>query len=279
MYFEKSSLEVQNSAEFVTKIYIDTSGADVAGSDVIINFNPVFLKATKVEPGLIFDDYPLAAIDSEKGIVSVSGVSGSVDNLFNGDDVVAKITWQAQKTGITEVSFDFTEGSTKDSNIAVSFGNGDILGEVGTATVTIVPGQGATVTTEPETVMDTAVEEEESKGIIDRLTDAINGLLGKSESIDPYKPIVRQDPNEDLDRDLSGTFTFASIPRRLGQLSPLAYLIILIALLLTTLLIYKIVKRIRKSANQTPVVSQNLDGSGKPPSSGIPPVMPPGTSG
>ena len=111
MYFEKSSLEVQNSAEFVTKIYIDTSGADVAGSDVIINFNPVFLKATKVEPGLIFDDYPLAAIDSEKGIVSVSGVSGSVDNLFNGDDVVAKITWQAQKTGITEVSFDFTESA------------------------------------------------------------------------------------------------------------------------------------------------------------------------
>lgn len=243
LYFNPDTGEVSNGSEFTTDIYLDTDGAESGGAGVILNFNPVLIEAVETEPGIIFDDYPLAVIDNEAGKVSISGISGSRDQLFTGNDLFARVTWRALKTGTTQIGFEFETGSTTDSNIAVTFGNGDILSEVGNLDLSISVGAATAVqTASPSTSNESTVTSD--KNIVDRALDSISRLFGQDPEgeIDPYAPIVRRDPITNLSEDGSVAFTSESqgLPTRviIGA--------VLIAISILGIIIFAVMKMRRK---------------------------------
>lgn len=263
LYFNPDKAEVSNGSEFTTTIYVDTAGSDAGGTGIILNYNPVFLEAVSITPGIIFSDYPLAAIDNESGKVAVSGISGSADQLFNGNDVFATITWRSKKTGSTDISFTFEPGSTSDSNIAVSFGNGDILSDVNTFTASVVVGS-SSVTNTSSSPEPASTQE---KSFLDRALDSISRLLGKEPQgeIDPYAPITRRDPITDLSGERE-ELSFTSE----GSGLPLGLIAGIVVFLLVVLIIIIVVIKKAKSRKTSSVVVQNVDTPQSPP---VPPAV------
>lgn len=132
------TLTVNLEEEFSLKVLIDTFGQSAGGGGVKLNFDPARLKALEIIPGSIFGDYPGAVIDNAKGKITISGLASSTNNMFSGQGIFATIKWKSLKPGNTEITFDFQPGSTTDSNIAVTFGNGDILTQVNTAKINVL---------------------------------------------------------------------------------------------------------------------------------------------
>lgn len=262
LYFDPDSIETPNGTEFVTDVYLDTAGYDAAGVGAILRYNPIFLEAVRIEPGIIFDDYPLAVIDNTAGKVLISGVSGSKNNLYNGRDVFAKVVWVSKKTGLSEISFDFEPGSTTDSNIAVTFGNGDILGSVNTFNATVLVGNG-TIASTPPVVATTSGE----GSILDKGLDKLSSIFGKDPEgdIDPYAPITRRDPVTDLSQTAGEDASFASQ----GSKLPVALAAVIIAIAVLVLVLIIIVVRKMKNRRAPTVVTQNFD-----PNAPQPPIPP-----
>lgn len=137
MYFPETSYSLNTGETFETPIYIDTSDVSAAGAGAIVKYDQNFLEVVSVEKGSIFDDYPLTKDKPENGQVVVSGISGSAKSFFSGNGILGTIKWRSKKIGDTNLTFEFTPGSTTDSNIAVNFGNGDLLNEVENAVIHI----------------------------------------------------------------------------------------------------------------------------------------------
>lgn len=261
LYFEPDKIETSNGSEFVTELYVDTAGYDSAGVGAILRYNPIFLEAVRIEPGIVFDDYPLAVIDNTEGKVTISGVSGSKNDLYNGRGVFASVTWRPKKTGLSEISFEFELGSTTDSNIAVTFGNGDILGSVNTFNATVLAGGGSIMQASPKPTAPPA-----SGTIIDQGLDKLSSVLGKNPEgdIDPYAPIVRREPITDLS-PTAGEAKLVS--QRSGPPTALIVLVVVVIVLVLALVIF--VARKIKNRHATTVVVQNFD-----PKAPQPPVPP-----
>lgn len=139
----KITLSTLNTNIFTKQIIpvlvtIDTSSYSVGGVDVVIHFDPSMLEATSgaVIKGKIFDDYPLTAVDSKKGLVSISGVS-SMNNSFSGIGLFATVNFKAKIKGTTSLTVDFTKGSTMDSNLVDLNTSKDILDRVSNLDLTI----------------------------------------------------------------------------------------------------------------------------------------------
>lgn len=113
-------------------IKLDTGGHKISASDVIVHFDPNVLEATSsaVNKGWIYDSYPKLEVDSEKGLITISGVSLETKSIFSGIGVLADIKFEAKAPGNTKVSLDFQPGSTLDSNIVDQNSGKDILGSV-----------------------------------------------------------------------------------------------------------------------------------------------------
>lgn len=128
--FSPSTATIKQYEEFSVDILLDTAGYDVGGAGAKINFDHDRLSINEIIPGQIFADYPALIIDNNNGRLTISGVSASYADLFNGQKVLATIRLTANKSGEAVADFIFQPGSTIDSNVAVTFGNGDILAEV-----------------------------------------------------------------------------------------------------------------------------------------------------
>ena len=257
MYFENSAITVKTGEVFSTPVYIDTAGSQAAGADALVNYNPVFLQVESVSPGFIFDDYPLAANNAEQAVVSLSGISGSPDELFEGSGVLGTITWRTLKSGVTDLTIEHELGNTTDSNIAVTFGNGDALGSVGSATVTIEAGATAE---SPSGITQTPQTEE--KNIIQKFIDKVNEIFAVKPEIDPYDPIPRLDPKTSPEGS-EVSLNFASAPVRNVQASPVLYLVLIASLMLLVIFIFLLIKRLRQSKKDAGTTITNPPTQGK----------------
>lgn len=146
--FSPNLLKGQVDDTLSTEILLDTGGVNALGADTRIYYDPQVIEVTKVEAGSIFGDYPLTAYDNAQGLISISGIAVSNDRLFNGKGVFATVYWHSLASGQSIAYFEFEEGSTKDSNIAILTGNKDGLGSVNSLTFTI-GGQGTAERVEP----------------------------------------------------------------------------------------------------------------------------------
>ena len=135
--FNPGSIKSANGETFVVEIMVNTGGSDVGGVGAKINFDPSMLQVLSITPGNLFGDYPIATIDNSLGKLSISGIVSSANNLYNGAGVFAQIEVKVIGTKSTQMVFDFTPGQTRDSNVAVTYGNGDALASVGSLQVLI----------------------------------------------------------------------------------------------------------------------------------------------
>lgn len=106
------------------------------GADLVLKFDPNKLdSAPSITKGSIFPEYPV--VKSDGGEVRMTAITSLGGGSFSGSGIFATIIFRAKAVGSTSVSFDFTPGSTTDSNIFGPAGYGDMLKEVGNLEVNI----------------------------------------------------------------------------------------------------------------------------------------------
>ncbi len=112
----------------VTLSLTDLAGKEVSGVDVYLNYEPGKLEAQEISTTEgIFTSYPLKTVDSTDGKIAI-GASASAFSPVTTSGTIATITFKALATsGSTTLSFDYTAGSTTDSNITESGTATDIL--------------------------------------------------------------------------------------------------------------------------------------------------------
>ena len=139
-----TSQNINNGQNFTVSIMLNTSGQSIAGSDVFLNFNPSILQVVdadsntggvQVSAGSLMQNTLVNSVDNGLGKISLSQVA-SAGSTFTGSGVLATVNFRAVAAGTSPVTFDFTLGSTVDSNIAID--GEDILSEVGNAGFTIL---------------------------------------------------------------------------------------------------------------------------------------------
>lgn len=122
-----SSKTVTAGQTFTVDILVDTQGADVDGVDVYsLNYNPSILEvvdASTAISGVQISSGSLLAVTLTNlvsgGTIKFSQVS-SGGTSYNGSGKLATITFKALASGTSAATFDFTPGSTSDSNVAGS---------------------------------------------------------------------------------------------------------------------------------------------------------------
>lgn len=232
--------------EFTLSVMVDTAGYASGGVGTVIKYDPDMVAATHINPGSIFADYPLTTIDQTNGKITISGIAASADHLYTGAGEFATVTFLARNVGTGTISFDFTPGSTRDSNIAVMFGNGDVLARVGQAKITILQTDvGAMGVASPPPVA-------ERPGIRDRVALFLGSLnlpflrdryasvrSGRSitQNVDPLGPITRQPPITDP-LSVQPAATVYNIGVATAQIMKLGVIAIILLTILAILLIF-----------------------------------------
>lgn len=130
--FAPDAFTSRTGQTLVSDIYVDTGGYEAGGAGAKILYDPDVVEVIDIEPGNIFSDYPVLAYDNEAGLMTISGIVGSINQLYSGVGMFARIYWRGLNPGETTATFEFEAGSTRDSNIAVLSGDGDVLGTVNT---------------------------------------------------------------------------------------------------------------------------------------------------
>lgn len=129
---------VASGGTFRAKLVFEAKGFTVLGSDAIIQFDPSFLTVVEpVSPGTFFITYPRKTIDTQKGIVKISGFE--MQKLRSVDQSVefATITFQALKVGTTALKFDFEKNSTAHTTVVEKGSAKNILDAVVNADIII----------------------------------------------------------------------------------------------------------------------------------------------
>ena len=118
---------------FTVEVKLDTKGAETDATDAIILYDAVKLTVTSATLGALYAN-KLEENTNISGKVILRATS-SATSSYSGSGTFASIVFKALETGEANVSFEFTSGSTTDSNVASS--GVDILGSVANATYTI----------------------------------------------------------------------------------------------------------------------------------------------
>ncbi len=111
-----------NVAEVIpVSVMVDTGSKEVSGIDLIVQYDPKVFEATQagLVKGKIMDEYPLMGVDSEKGLISISGIS-SLKSGFTGQGQFAAINFRTKSPGKTSLIINFQKGSTVFSNLVES---------------------------------------------------------------------------------------------------------------------------------------------------------------
>ena len=133
---------------FNVDIVLNTYGIETAGTDVVINFNPSDLEVqdadagvsgVQIQPGTLYTTFPGNTVDNTTGRIFFSGIIVPGGTGYTGTGVLATITFKALKVATTQVAFDFTLGSTVDTNVTSKSTATDVLASVVNGSYNIVP--------------------------------------------------------------------------------------------------------------------------------------------
>ena len=212
--FSPSMINTSGDSEIVATIVLNTGGVGVSGAGAKLIFDPYYLTAARIEPSSMFTDYPAEIIDNEHGTITISGITSSPTDTYQGVGNFADVVFRPFHAGTSKVTFVFSPGSTTDSNIAVMTGNGDILSQVNELMVdTTLAGSDSTVETptptpaglalSPELLTQNSVVKQVASTlgitkVADQYAAARPGRSAIAEtSADPMAPITRQNPITD----------------------------------------------------------------------------------
>ncbi len=145
---------------FTVDINLDTQGAAIDGVDLyFLRYNSAILEVqdsnssvsgTQITPGSLLSQTLTNTVDAASGKVTFSQVTTG-GTTYNGSGKLASISFKALANGTSSVAFDFTPGSTADTNVAgagvdkltgVTNGSYTVTGSVTTAptaTISVSP--------------------------------------------------------------------------------------------------------------------------------------------
>lgn len=138
---------------FIVSVNLDTTGTAVEGVDILyLNYNTSLLEVqdsdsgtagVQIGSGSVLSQVTTNTVDTSTGRITFSKVAGG-GTTYTGSGVLATINFKALATGTANLSFNFTSGSTIDTNVA----------SAGTDVLTAVTGAsygigGATPSTPP----------------------------------------------------------------------------------------------------------------------------------
>ncbi len=122
-----ASSTVAANQNFTVSVNLATAGTNIDGVDIYsLHFTPSILQVVdadsntagvQIAPGTAFANTAINTVDNATGIIRLSQ-STSGGSHFNGTGLVATITFQGIASGTSPVTFDFTAGSTADTNAA-----------------------------------------------------------------------------------------------------------------------------------------------------------------
>lgn len=142
-----SSKTVSVNETFTVSVLLDTEGQPTDGADAIILYDSGKLSVTSASLGSLYankviEDYATA------GKVTLRATS-TASTSFTGSGTFATIVFKAIADGNANVDFQFTAGSTTDSNVSKE--GSDLLTSVSSGSYTINASSGAGGTTLPQT--------------------------------------------------------------------------------------------------------------------------------
>ncbi len=120
-----------------------STGDQVSAIDAYLNYEPSKLEAQSISVSSgIFNDYPVKTISSTSGQIAISASASAFEPVTSGG-TIAVITFKAlAASGSTTLSFDYTAGSTTDSNIVDSDTGEELLTQPPTVTYYFGAGNG-----------------------------------------------------------------------------------------------------------------------------------------
>lgn len=133
-------IEVKKGDKFTVSIIIN-SDVYSDGTDLSLFYDPKFVSIENEKIPLqvanIYNNYPQNKVDSQKGIVTVSGITDKKGGVLT-NGLFGTIEFIAKNPGVSKISIDFAPGSTTDSNIINSLTGVDALEEAENAEVNIL---------------------------------------------------------------------------------------------------------------------------------------------
>lgn len=144
-YLDPASASITSTCEVAVNIMIDTEGQPAAGGDAFLLYDPAKLEiidqnaavpGVQIREGDTFQLYAYNKADPATGTIRLGAVN--VLGTFNGVGNYGSVVMKA-KSGATsaDLTFDYTPGASKDSNITDIFSN-DFLTSVAGGTYTFV---------------------------------------------------------------------------------------------------------------------------------------------
>ncbi len=152
-----ASNSVALGSTFTVNVILDTAGQAVAGVDIYsLHFTPAVLQVVdadastpgvQISPGSLMANNQYNLVDNANGVIQFSQTASTNGTNFTGSGILASITFSAVGTGTSNLSFDFTLGSTTDTNVAVLYS--DALTGVTNGSFTVTNSADVTAPTIP----------------------------------------------------------------------------------------------------------------------------------
>lgn len=151
-----SSQSILVDQTFTVDINLNTQGTPIDGVDIYsLRYNNVILEVQdantgvigiQITPGTLLSNTLTNTVNTANGTIQFSQVTTG-GTTYNSSGKLATITFKAKTNGTSAVTFDFTLGSTSDTNVA---GTGqDKLTSVGNGSYSVFGGVGTTPTPTP----------------------------------------------------------------------------------------------------------------------------------
>lgn len=114
-------------------IQLNTQGQTLVGVDLVINYDPTFIRVTNTaaaplfKGGSIFAEYPISQVEPNSGQIRISGIASSFENGFNGIGQFGTLNFETVAAGQTYIEIMAAPGETTDSNLISADSGQDIL--------------------------------------------------------------------------------------------------------------------------------------------------------
>lgn len=129
-----------DATDVQTTIMLEAKNRKIAGVDMIITFEPLFVAIDDIKVARALETVALKKIDAENGRIYLSFVA-QAGGYIEGNHALATIVWHPLAEGNTSFAFDYTPGLTEDTNVAEFATGNDWLTSVVNARYAIHKGQ------------------------------------------------------------------------------------------------------------------------------------------
>lgn len=141
--FQLKSTKVSLGDNFTIEIQLDTFNQSIVGVDAIINFEPRYLKAFRIDPGSLFPNYPGLYLNNQEGVIKLAG-SSNFSQYFSGKGILATLNFEALSEGETTIAFQWEPNSTRETNIVSPQKTDLLVNEPDKLQIKIIPSNSPT---------------------------------------------------------------------------------------------------------------------------------------